>query len=99
MKCLITRDRAYAPCCFILCRIDEQGNWNARDEANTILIQTDWDFPSIASCLGFTPCEECGETDGTIDCSHHTAGEMIEAAQEWLDEHLEEEFEDPGYFS
>ena len=63
-----------------------------------ILIETDWDYPGVASTFGWTPCE-CGFTDGTIDCEHKTASEMIQEAQEWLDAHLYEEAEDPGYFS
>lgn len=69
------------------------------DNGRDVLIQTDWDFPSIASNLGFTPCQQCGETDGTIDCRHRTASAMIEAAREFLDDHIGESFEDPGYFA
>lgn len=63
-----------------------------------ILIETDWDYPGVASTFGWVPCE-CGFTDGTVDCEHRTASEMIQEAQEWLDAHLYEEVEDPGYFS
>lgn len=62
-----------------------------------IFVQVDWDFPGIASAFGFSPCD-CGDTDGTVDCAHHTASEMITAAREYLDEHSGEIAEDPGYF-
>lgn len=71
---------------------------STRDDDRTVLVQSDWDYPSLASCLGFVPCEEGCDTDGTVDCTHHTASQMIEAAQEFLDEHLGDLFEDPGYF-
>lgn len=62
-----------------------------------LLFQTDWDYPSLASNFGFVPCE-CGRTDGTINCEHKTAGEMICAAAEYLDNHIGEVITDPGYF-
>jgi len=63
------------------------------------LIQTDWDYPSVASTFGFVPCDECSKTDGTIDCQHKTASEMIAAAADWLCESIGETAEDPGYFA
>jgi hypothetical protein len=68
-----------------------------RDEYG-ILIQTDWEWPSVAANLGFVPCE-CGRTDGTVPCAHKTASEMISAAYEFLDAHIGETFDDPGYFT
>jgi hypothetical protein len=40
-------------------------------------------------------------TDGTIDCSGCTAtvSDFISSARQWLDEHLGETVEDPGYLS
>ena len=95
--CVVDEDQSWAPCCYIICQVDEQGNWDERDEATTVLVQTDWDWPSLASNLGYVACE-CGYTDGTVDCEHKTASEMIAAAGEFLDAHLGEQFEDPGYF-
>jgi hypothetical protein len=66
-------------------------------DGRTILIQNDYDYPVIASHLGYLPCP-CGETDGTIDCKHKNAVDMIYSAQLFLDDHLEECFADPGYF-
>ena len=60
-------------------------------------IQTDWDFPGAATTFGWRPCE-CGKTDGTVDCEHKTASEMIQQAQNYLDEHIGDSVEDPGYF-
>jgi hypothetical protein len=66
---------------------------NGRD----ILIQTDFDYPSIASTFGWSPCV-CGHTDGTVDCAHKTASQMIAEAQAFLDDHIGDSVEDPGYF-
>jgi hypothetical protein len=68
-----------------------------RDD-RSILVMLDWDWPSVASNLGFVPCE-CGRTDGTVPCAHKTASEMISAAYEFLDDHIGDTFDDPGYFT
>ncbi len=62
-----------------------------------ILVQTDFDHPGLASSFGYVACK-CGETDGTVDCPHKTAGEMIIAATEYLDNNLGMITDDPGYF-
>ena len=67
------------------------------DDGQDLLIQTDWDFPGIASTFGWTPCS-CGATDGTVSCAHKQAGQMIAEAQAFLDDHIGDEVEDPGYF-
>lgn len=48
-------------------------------------VQTDWNYPSLAASIGFVPCE-CGATDGTVDCVHKTATQMISAAFDYLAE-------------
>jgi hypothetical protein len=95
---VIDEDQNYAPLCYLICRVDEKGEWNMRDETRTVLVQSDWDYPGLASNLGFVPCPDCGFTDGTVDCAHKTASQMIAEAQEFLDAHLGEPFENPGYF-
>ena len=67
------------------------------EDGRDILIQTDFDFPGIASTFGWTPCE-CGSTDGTVDCTHRKASDMIADAQAFLDDHIGDEADDPGYF-
>ena len=67
------------------------------DDGRTVLIQTDWDYPGVASVFGWSPCP-CGKTDGTVDCPHRTASEMIAEASQFLDAHIGETAEDPGYF-
>jgi hypothetical protein len=67
------------------------------DDGRNILIQTDWDFPGVASVLGWRACK-CGETDGTVDCTHKTAGQMIAEARAYLDDHTGDTVDDPGYF-
>lgn len=55
-------------------------------DGSSEFIQTDWEYPSTASRFGFVPCE-CGQTDGTVDCEHKTATQMISAAYDYLVEH------------
>ena len=62
-----------------------------------ILVQTDWDFPGLASTFGWSPCS-CGATDGTVDCDHRTADEMIADARDFLAAHVGDTADDPGYF-
>lgn len=97
-KVVVDRDRSYAPIGYLICLVGSEGNWNTRDENQTVLVDTDWDYPGLASSLGYVPCPDCGDTDGTVDCAHRTADEMITAAADFLKEHLGEVFEDPGYF-
>jgi len=67
------------------------------DDGRDLLIQVDWDYPGIASVFGWSPCL-CGQTDGTVDCGHRTASEMIGEAGEFLRDHLGDTADDPGYF-
>ena len=102
---VVDRDPEYAPCSYLLCRVsnpeagEEHYNWNTRDDDNTLLIQTDWDWPGLASSFGWVACE-CGHTDGTVDCKHHTATDMIADAGEFLDNMAAsgKVIPDPGYF-
>lgn len=65
---------------------DKYGNYTLTNEnGKNIYYQTDWDFPALAQMFGYVPCNECG-TDGTIDCEHKTATQMIREAQEFLDD-------------
>ena len=66
-------------------------------DGRSILIQTDYDFPGVASTYGWQPCS-CGATDGTIDCPHRTATGMIVEAREFLTSKIGESADDPGYF-
>jgi hypothetical protein len=81
-------DSGYAPCGFLIVRKDD----NPYKESDTVLVQSDWDYPGIASDMGLRPCD-CGETDGTIDCAHKTATDMIGAAFDHILAHEGEEFE------
>ncbi len=69
-------------------------------EGKDILIQTDWDYPGIASSFGWEPCCGSGSTDGTVNCPDcgKTASEMIQSAGEYLDNHCGDIVPDPGYF-
>jgi len=75
------------------------GTYVVRSETGaSLLVQIDWDFAGLANTFGWVPCF-CGDTDGTIDCPHRTASEMFCEAREYLDRHLGESAEDPGYFT
>jgi hypothetical protein len=80
-------DHQYAPCGFLI--VKDGGN--PRDDSDSILIQTDWDWPGVASRMGFVPCE-CGATDGTVKCAHKTASDMIAAAYDHIEAHEGESF-------
>ncbi len=67
------------------------------EDGQQLLIQTDWDFPGIATAFGWRPCP-CGHTDGTVNCAHKTVSQMIAEAQQFLDGHIGESVADPGYF-
>lgn len=85
---------------------DDNGK-KVRRKVPSILIQTDWEHPSIASTFGWsirdvqcnTRCDH-RHTDGTVDCPDCglSAGEFISAAAEWLDDNIGETADDPGYF-
>lgn len=51
------------------------------------LVQTDWDYPGVASSFGWSPSSPS-----------LTAGEEISEAGEYLDDHIGDTVEDPGYF-
>ena len=67
------------------------------EDGRDVLVQTDWDFPGVASTFGWSPCP-CGSADGTVDCDHRTADEMIASAGEFLRAHSGDTTDDPGYF-
>jgi hypothetical protein len=93
MNVTVERDSIWAPCSYLIVQVGA----STRDEDKTVLVQMDWSFPGLASNLGYVPCSY-GDTDGTVDCAHHTASEMIDAARDFLDAHLGVPFDDPGYF-
>ena len=64
------------------------------EDGREMLIQTDWDYPGIAATFGWKPCDS--GTNGTVGGS--TASHMITEATEYLDDHLGDAAEDPGYF-
>jgi hypothetical protein len=81
-------DRKYAPVGFL---IVEKGGDPYADE--TLLIDSDWDFPGVACGMGWQPCL-CGRTDGTVDCKgcNRTASDMIAEAYDFIEAHQDEEF-------
>jgi len=64
------------------------------------LVQTDWNWPSLAIHFGFTPCYQCNETNGTTNCKHNTTLTMINNAKLFLDQVVKSKqfIIDPGYF-
>ena len=63
-----------------------------------VYFQTDYDFPGLAQTLGWdmrsANCDH-SSTDGTVKCDQcgKTAGEFISEAEEWLNSHDGEEFD------
>lgn len=87
----VDTDPGYAPCAYFICRVTGtpgKYDWDTRDEANTVLVQSDWDFPGVAASFGWRP------RDGATD------SEMIHSAIEYLDTIAGSKFvDDPGYFT
>jgi hypothetical protein len=106
MRIRLFRGGRMAPGCYIVAR-ERDGTFDPASERDTVLVQTDYDFPGVASSFGWSIaydgglcCEHDG-TDGTVDCPEcgRSAGAFIGAASEWLDYHDGAEVEDPGYFA
>lgn len=84
------------------------------EDGRALLIQTDWDWPGVASSFGWSiksvqqTGEECFQlgwcehraTDGTVPCPDCglIASDFIGAARQWMDENDGAEVEDIGYF-
>jgi hypothetical protein len=68
------------------------------DTGEDLLVQGEFDFPPLASTFGWSTCHPC--TDGTINCHEcgATPGELISSAVDFLDDHIGDTAEDPGYF-
>lgn len=84
-------DAGYAPCGFLI--VKDGANPYSENPSDSALVQSDWDFPGVASRMGFVPCP-CGATDGTVDCAHRTASEMIAAAYDFIRARAGEPFAD-----
>lgn len=63
---------------------------DARSLRVDLLIQTDWEYPSLAETFGWSP-SKC-DSEGSCTCD-------IESAQEFLDDNAGEIVVDPGYFT
>jgi hypothetical protein len=107
MNIILTADN---PCCYELTPANKRLAKQMADETGeeSVLFQTDWDFPSLARELGWRGkigrerCEHRG-TDGTVTCPDcgRTASEFIGAASKWLDNHVGHVFRGKGecYFN
>lgn len=100
----------YAPCGYLVCRVwyapDGALQWNGFDDLNTVLVDSDWDYPALAQSFGWDiRGESCPHepTDGTVACRDcgKTVTDFITEASDYLDSiaGLGRTVEDPGYFS
>lgn len=91
MRASIHFDSGYAPCGFLIVR--EGADAYSDAPADTVLIQTDWDWPGVASSMGWSPCHDC--TDGTIKCDvcGRETGDHMRLAYDFIREHTGEQFE------
>jgi hypothetical protein len=71
------------------------GLYDSEGDECVQFVQSDWDYAGLASSLGWCPCE-CGHTDGTVDCAHKTASQMLSDAFDFLSERDGETFEFDG---
>ena len=76
---------------------DSLGYLIVNDDGQKMYVQTDYDYPGVARTFGWCPCK-CGFTDGTVNCKHRTATDMIVEARNYLDDHIGDTVEDRGYF-
>jgi hypothetical protein len=78
------------------------------EKGESILVQVDYDYPSLANTFGWNicsaqvdvekPCDHLG-TDGTVDCTCGVSvSDFIASAIEYLDSNDGKKVEDPGYF-
>ncbi len=74
---------------------------------DTVLVQSDYEFPGLARAFGWSPSRaareddcQCRGTDGTVTCPDcgSTAGDYISSAADYLDGCEGATVEDPGYF-
>lgn len=61
----------------------------------TVIVSLDYDFPSLAENFGWYPRSK--ELRLQIE-NGETTMDLINAATEWLDEHIGKKADDPGYF-
>jgi len=90
-------DSSYAPCGFLIVKTDG----DPYEEEDSVLVDVDWDFPAIATRMGFFIssdhefCREDGcSTDGTVVCPvcGKTPSEFISEAYDFIVDHEGEEF-------
>ena len=115
MSLITWNTEANAPCCpgeILGPKIREQDSRGRFKWAQqSVLVQTDWDYPGVAGSFGWNmaevqqeertaPCDHSG-TDGTVTCPECslTATDFISAAYDWLISNDGATAEDPGYFS
>ncbi len=93
---------SYAPCGFLI--VPNDGD--SRDDSQTTLIQSDWDYPSIAQSMGWSLTDVQGDpedvdhcehdsTDGSVSCKSCglSASQFISAAYDYIREHADEPFD------
>lgn len=102
MKFIVPSDEQNVPGGFVVRPVSQWNKRSHRKEKPTredMVIQTDWDYPGLASSMGWRACE-CGGTDGTVDCEKcgRVADRMMAEAYDWIRAHMNEKFDDPGYF-
>lgn len=100
MKITLNAHPDNAPCCIEIVAEDGQSR----------LIQTDWDWPGIASTFGWSvsdvqhdpeDCDHCDHaTDGTVKCPKcgMPVSLFLKSAREFIDDNDGKTVEDPGYF-
>ena len=57
-------------------------------ERGSFRVTIDYDYPGIAEIFGCHSICGCGDTDGTVDCNHKTASQMIGEAGSFLDDNI-----------
>lgn len=91
MKIALFREPVYAPCSYIVARQTPAGDYDPYDENYTVLIDLDFDFPSLAQAFG------CDVEDDDIDAARRALDTISNDSRFTVTPALE--VEDTSFFS
>ena len=78
--------------------MDHAGNVTIRRDDGKSYTVGEEGWCSVARYYGWKACTECDETDGSVDCAHHTTSEMLVSAGDHIADHVGDETDDPGWW-
>lgn len=78
--------------------MDHTGNVTIRREDGKSHTVGQEGWCSVARYYGWQACKECDTTDGSVDCPHHTTFDMLVSSGRFLESHVGDETDDPGWW-